>query len=155
MKHVGCLSDFTDQRNEEIMIAYRNAIRDVNHIDIIEIAKKIVNTQCSRFWVSEERTMFVIIEIEKGRPILDTMRPNKRELFQELYRRVCSIRKNEPDKSLEDAIYDSINSPAPCFYLTPRSVLETIYKIKNGFYANRPRNYRIPKKINTIKRKCN
>lgn len=134
MKYHGCILEFTHQRNDELMRAFRKAIATRNFIDISEISQAVVNTPCSRFWVSEERAMVVVSALLKGRPVLNTMRPTKREMFQEIFSRVLELRKRHPDMPLFDVIMDVVNSPAPKFYMRPRCAMEIIYKIKKGAY---------------------
>ena len=133
MKYHGCILEFTDKRNEELMNAFRKAIAERDFIDITEVSQVIVNMPCSRFWVSEERAMVVVAALAKGKPVLDTMRPTKREMFQEIYNRVTAIREtsNEP---LFDIVMRVVHSPAPKFYMRPRCAMEIIYKIKKGYY---------------------
>lgn len=115
------------------MNAFRKAIAERDFIDITEVSQVIVNMPCSRFWVSEERAMVVVAALSKGKPVLDTMRPTKREMFQEIYNRVTAIREtsNEP---LFDIVMRVVHSPAPKFYMRPRCAMEIIYKIKKGYY---------------------
>ena len=40
-----------------------------------------------------------------------------------------------------ELVLKAVNSPAPKFYMTPRSAMETIYKIKKGFYEKQNRRY--------------
>jgi hypothetical protein len=134
MKYHGCILEFTDKRNEELMKAYRDAINQRSFIDINEISNVIVNVPCSRFWVSEERAMVVVQALIKGKPVLDTMRPTKREMFQEIYNRVMEKREQCPDVPLFSLVMLVVNSPAPKFYMRPRCAMEIIYKIKKGFY---------------------
>lgn len=137
MKYHGCILEFTDKRNDELMRAFRKAIDKRSFIDISEVSEEIVNMPCSRFWVSEERAMVVVNALMKGKPVLDSMRPTKREMFQEIYERVLSLRNEYPNKSLYDLVVKAVNSPALKFYMTPRSAMETIYKIKKAFYEHR------------------
>lgn len=134
MKYHGCILEFTDERNKELMSAFRNVMNNCNFIDITKISEEVVNMPCSRFWVSEERAMVVVAALIKGKPVLDTMRPTKREMFQEIYKRVLDYQKQFPDASMFELVLKAVNSPAPKFYMTPRSAMETIYKIKKGFY---------------------
>lgn len=134
MKYRGCILEFTDERNEELMRAFREAIDKSPFIDISEVSEIIVNTPCSRFWVSEERAMVVVTTMLKGKPILNTMRPTKREMFQEIFNRVMALREKQPNTPLFDLVVEVVNSPAPKFYMLPRSAMEYIYRIKKGFY---------------------
>lgn len=119
------------------MRAFRDAVTRHDFINIEIISEEIVNTPCSRFWVSEERAMVVVCAINKGMNVLDTMRPTKREMFIEIHRRVMQLRKERNNATLFELVCKVVNSPAPKFYMTPRSAMETIYKIKKGFY-NKP-----------------
>ena len=139
MKYFGSIREFTYQRNAELMRAYREAISSCTIISIPEISEKIVNSPCARFWVSEERATMVCAAIMQGKPILNTMRPMKREMFQEIYRRVLSLQQVHPDAKLPDLVLMVVNSPAPKFYMQPRCAMETIYKIKKGYYDRKSR----------------
>lgn len=141
MKYHGCILEFTDDRNSELMRAFREAISKSTYIDITEISETIVNMPCKRFWVSEERAMVVVVAMLKGKPVLNAMRPTKREMFKEIFSRVMALRKERPKAPLYDLVMEVVNSPAPKFYMLPRSAMETIYKIKNGFYERQKRRY--------------
>ena len=141
MKYRGCILEFTDERNMELMKVFRDTISKRKFINITEISEAIVNMPCSRFWVSEERAMGVIVALMKGRPVLDVMRPSKREMFAEIYRRIIELRKTRPDTPLAKLIVRVVNSPAPKFYMQPRCAMEIIYRIKRGFYDKQKRRY--------------
>ncbi|MBO4785730.1 MAG: hypothetical protein J5510_01535, partial [Prevotella sp.] len=130
MKYHGCILEFTDQRNEELMRAFRMAIDKSDFIDIAEISEMVVNTPCSRFWVSEERAMVVVAAMLKGKPVLNFMRQTKREMFKEIFARVITLRKEHPKAKLFELVMKVVNSPAPKFYMRPRCAMEIIYKIK-------------------------
>ena len=85
--------------------------------------------------------MVVVAALIKGKPVLDAMRPTKREMFKEIYSRVLDYQKQFPDASMFELVLKAVNSPAPKFYMTPRSAMETIYKIKKGFYEKQERRY--------------
>lgn len=106
-----------------------------------EIFELVAESPASRFWVSEERAAIVIAAMEAGKP-LTRMRRNKREMFEEIYRRYLIERKNNPRKSVYDLVTRIVNQPAPKFYLTPRTVGEFIYRIKNGWYDKQFDRYR-------------
>lgn len=141
MKYHGCILEFTDDRNKELMEAFHKAIEESEFIDIAEISEKIVNMPCSRFWVSEERAIVVISAMFKRKSVLDPMRPTKREMFQEIFNRVAQMREERPDATLFELVMKVVNSPAPKFYMRPRCAMEIIYKIKKGFYEKQKRRY--------------
>lgn len=134
MKHQGNTSDFTHKRNHELMRAFRQVLAKKHYFNIKKDFEQVVNMPCSRFWVSEERATAVISAILRGQPILDTMRPTKREMFLEIYSRVQEKQKEFPEMPLCDIVFFVVNSPAPKFYMKPKHASDTIYKIKRGHY---------------------
>lgn len=137
MKSFGCILAFTRERNAALLHAYRQHVASANVIRLNEIGVRIVNSPSPRFWVSEERAAAVVSAIMRGRPILDTMRPTKREMFEEIHRRVLALKELHPDWRLCELVYEVVNSPAPKFYMEPSSALERLFKIRNGWYDER------------------
>lgn len=134
MKYKGCILEFTEERNKELMRVFRQLLDECAFIDIAQISQDLVNSPCARFWVSEERAAVVVQAIIKGKPVLDGMRPTKREMFVEIYQRVMRLRQQYPGETLFNLVLRVVNSPAPKFYMRPRCAMEIIYKIKKGFY---------------------
>lgn len=85
--------------------------------------------------------MVVVSAMMKGKHVLNAMRPTKQEMFKEIYSRVLALQKQLPELSMFELVLKAVNSPAPKFYMTPRSAMETIYKIKKGFYEKQNRRY--------------
>lgn len=136
MKSYGSVLAFTRERNAALLKAYIEQIDTVGFIRLSEIGEKIVNSPAPRFWVSEERAAVVVSAIMRGKPVLETMRPTKREMFKEIYRRVVALKKEHPDWKLCQSVFKVVNSPAPKFYMEPSSALERLFKIRNGWYDN-------------------
>lgn len=141
MRHFGSILDFTRERNADILRVYREKLASATFIVMPTIFELVAQSPSSRFWVSEERAAVVIAAMEAGKP-LQRMRPNKREMFEEIYRRYRAMRKQCPDKSLCELAAKIVNQPAPKFYLTARTVGEFIYRIKNGWYDKQYDRYR-------------
>lgn len=134
MKLPGNSPYFTHKRNRELMAAFRKVLAERRYFNIKKDFEQVVNMPCSRFWVSEDRATAVISALIRGQPVLETMRPTKREMFLEIYRRVL-VKKNEsPDMPLCDIVFYVVNSPAPKFYMKPKHASNTVYKIKRGHY---------------------
>ena len=133
MKYFGSILDFTIERNNDLLRAFKEKIAFARVIVMPEIFELVAESPASRFWVSEERATIVISAMIAGKP-LPRMRSNKRDMFEEIYRRYLIARKKYPDKSVYDLVSTIVNQPAPKFYLTPRTVGELIYRIKNGWY---------------------
>lgn len=98
-----------------------------------DIGAAIVNMPAARFWVSEERATIVVSALLSGRDLPENMRPTKCEMFSEIYHRVLKLRRERPKASVFELVCEVVNSPAPKFYMLPRSAMDIIYKIKNGY----------------------
>ena len=140
MKYFGSILEFTRQRNNELMQVYRQKLAEATIIVQPVIFQLVADSPASRFWVSEERAAIVISAMEDGKP-MPRMRNNKREMFEEIYSRYLNMRTLHPDKSVFELVAKIVNQPAPKFYLTPRTVGEFIYRIKNGWYDNQYNRY--------------
>lgn len=132
MKHTGCILDFTEQRNAELLAAYRLILSQVRHINIRDVSERVVAMPCSRFWVSEERAAIVCGAMLKGEGALSQMRPTKQAMFREIFRRMQVLRERNPEATVNELVRRVVNSTAPCFYMQPRCAMEIIYKIKKG-----------------------
>lgn len=133
MKRKGCISDYIEARNADIMRAFHEQIDAVSFINLPDIFAAVSESPSVRFWVSEERAAVVISLLFAGRK-LPPMRPCKREMFMEIFRRAKILRGQDPTLTAVQMAITIVHQPAPCFYLTPRSVQEIYYKIKRGFY---------------------
>lgn len=137
MKYYGSVLDFTEQRNKELMNAYRKHIIEANVVIMPAIFKRVANSPASRFWVSEERAAVVIAAMMQGKKI-PKMRGNKKQMFDEIFARVCELKQTCPRLSLHQLVAKVIYQPAPKFYLTTRTVGELIYRIKKqGEHGNK------------------
>lgn len=141
MKYFGSILDFTKERNADLMRVYRARLAEASIIVMPVIFELVAESPASRFWVSEERAAIVISAMAAGKP-MPRMRSNKREMFTEIYRRYLVMREDYPDKSVYELVTKIVNQPAPKFYLTPRTVGEFIYRIKNGWYDNQYDRYK-------------
>lgn len=136
MKSFGSVLAFTRERNAALLKAYRQQIDAAGFIRLREIGENIVNSPSPRFWVSEERAAAVVSAIMRGKPVLKTMRPTKREMFEEIHRRVVALKQLHPDWNLGRLVCEVVNSPAPKFYMEASSAIERLFKIRNGWYDN-------------------
>lgn len=141
MKYFGSILEFTHERNKELLRVYREKCIESEYIVMTEIFEKVANSPCSRFWVSEERASIVIYTMLAKKP-LPNMRKNKREMFEEIFRRFLVVREQYPEKSIYDLAIMVVNQPAPKFYMTPRTIGELIYRIKNGWYNKQFNRYK-------------
>ncbi len=115
-----------------------------------KIFEQVANSPCSRFWVSEERAAIVISTLLADK-VIPNMRKNKREMFYEIFRRFLIAREQYPEKSIYALAIMVVNQPAPKFYMTPRTVGELIYRIKNGWYDKQFNRYKDYSQVNKEK----
>lgn len=141
MKYYGSILDFTQERNQELMRVYQEKLSKAGYIVMPKIFEQVANSPCSRFWVSEERAAIVISTLLAGK-VVPNMRRNKREMFDEIFHRFLIVREQYPEKSIYALAIMVVNQPAPKFYMTPRTVGELIYRIKNGWYDKQFNRYK-------------
>lgn len=136
MKRIGSFFEYEKQRNDDLLRAYRKDIETCKVIRMPEVWQRVANSPSVRFWVSEERAAIVVAQMMKG-DRLSNMRPLKKEMYYEIFRRVRKQLRQYPQMSVLTACIKVVNSPAPKFYMTPKSVKVTIYKIKNQYFEKR------------------
>lgn len=136
MKHFGCILEFTRLRNLDLMRAYRYLVEHLPVVSVDSLGTTIAEMPSARFWISEERAAVVISQVLRGSDILSGMRPRRREMFEEMIRRYHYLAERMPNAKPFDIVCAVVNSPAPKFYMSPRTATETIYKIKSGFYEH-------------------
>lgn len=128
MKKHGSILEFTADRDNELRLAYRQAISQSQTLSLPDLLEKVVATPASRFWVSEERAYAVVTDLERGRPLPEKMRGPKQRMFMEIYRRFLLLRAERPDAPVRDLIEEVIYSPAPEQYMTAQHARFRLYK---------------------------
>lgn len=136
MKPVGSRFEYTEERDKDLIRAYREQIALCRTIHLPELLERTVNSPSSRFWVSEGRAAIVISEMIRGDK-LEKMNSMKREMFLEIYGRVLNLQSELPTLSIAELVWKVINQPAPKFYITPGSAKVIIHKIKKKWYEER------------------
>ena len=138
MKQHGSDFELKTERTNDLIRAYYELLKKRQYIRNYEIYKDLVNMPSSRFWVSDDRATIVIYSMLKGDKLLK-MRQTKREMFQEIYRRVMSLRESDASLSLFECVCIVVRQPAPKFYITPVSATIYITKAKKKWYEERKR----------------
>lgn len=129
MKSKGYHCDFIAERNADILRAYRNIIAARDNISLTEVAQQIAASPSKRFWVSEERAYNAVCWLLRG-DSLDYMIPSRRQMFLEIFRRYKIYCRRFPSLAKKDIIFRICNEQAPCFYLTPKSVVVILHKAR-------------------------
>lgn len=141
MKKHGSTFEYEQERNDELIKAYREEIAACKVIRMDDIFRRIANRSCKRFWVSEERAAIVVARMMRG-DRLRKMKPLKREMYFEIFRIVKRLKEQHPDMPIYKLSFKAVNTPAPKFYMTPKSIKVIIYKIKRGWYEERKKKLR-------------
>ena len=141
MKKTGTKSDYEEDRKNDLMRVYHELLSSTKCIDPIAIYQEIVNAPAQRFWISEERAAIVLSQMMKGDK-LKSMRPTKREMFKELYRRAMALKKQCPELSITHLAYIDVNQPAPKFYMAPTYARNIIIQFKKKWFAERKKKLR-------------
>lgn len=136
MKHKGSRCDFNEERDKDLLRAYRHELGRCDTIDIDDVVRSVVMSPSKRFWVSEDRATIVISDMLKGKSIYD-MIPCKRAMYQEIFSRVCKIRASNPNTILSKVVEEVVHQPAPQFYLTEGSAKVIISKAKKKTWLQR------------------
>lgn len=136
MKPHGSHFEYEAQRNDDLMTVYHDTIVKAHYVSMPDIYRKVVNSSSRRFWVSEERAAIVVSAMMRGDK-LRNMRPLKREMYNEIYRRVMRLREDSPHLPISQLVARVVEQPAPKFYLTPGSAKVLICKIRKEWYYKR------------------
>lgn len=129
MKHKGNKFEYEADRNRDLMRVYREQLASCSQIIPSEIFCNVVSQPSSRFWVTEWRCAIVLSRMFNGDD-LSNMRPNNREMYQEIFARAQKMRQQDPSVSYFMMAFTIIHQPAPRFYLTPDSARVIITRCK-------------------------
>lgn len=141
MKNIGAIFEYEEERNRDLMRAYKAQLASHENKDLQAVFNRVVEMPSKRFWVSEERAAIVISEMMRGKG-LKVKGKVKREMYNEIYQRVMKLRTAHPDMSVYDLTFMVVTGPAPKFYLTPGSAKVIIHKVKKQWYEERKRRLR-------------
>lgn len=142
MKYKDSRCYFIEERDADLLRAYKEIINVRDNIRLSEIEEKLSQSPSRRFWVSEDRAYIVILDLLKGKP-LDNMIPTRKEMYQEIFRRFQIHKSNEPYLSNMDIIKRVCAEKAPSFYLTPQSIHVILSRVRK---EEKQRCYEIRKK---------
>lgn len=148
-KHPGNRNLYTDQRDHELLRAYRRAKEHLLKTKGIVLRAEALDmarcSPCSRYFVSEQRASGIIrrliafdnylASISEGHPLpapddpLRNMLYMRRRMFSHLYMQYKRLRSENPSCSHEELVTMACASPAEEFYLTidsTRAILNSV-----------------------------
>ena len=129
MKKKGTISQLKHERDDDLMRAYLQELSGRPHILLPDVLRAVVTSPSKRFWVTSERASIVVYNMMKG-DRLEHMRPLKRKMFREIYRRVMKLKRNYPQLSISILTEQAVSQPAPEFYITWQSAKVIISRIR-------------------------
>lgn len=134
--------EYAEERVRDLMRAYDEYISSCAYIRMPDVYRAIVNMESKRFWVSDTRATKVICAMLRGVRI-DGMRPLKREMFEEIFRRVMDLRERRPELSISECCAMVVEQPAPKFYLAPGSAKIMVCKGRKKWLREKLRRLRL------------
>lgn len=142
MKKRGAITEYQQERAQELLRSYFLCLKNCKSIgSILDIYEQASLMPASRFWVSPRRAKNVVASIMRGDRLL-RMRPTKRDMFFEIYRRVCQLREHYPDMILPHLVEKVVEQPAPRFYLSPISARVAIVQARKKWFAEQSKRRR-------------
>lgn len=120
--------EYKRNRDEDLIRAYRLCLSE-HYTDRRDLILRLSRAQASRFWVSEDNALFIVRRLIRGTDISKFAKTAVRmEMYQEIYRRTLELI-SDKNLSVADAVTVVVSSPAPSFYLTPKSISVIIHQI--------------------------
>lgn len=139
MKTKGSTFLYEEERNEDLMRCFQEKASNNSMLVISDVFNEVVNSPSSRFWVSERRAAVVVSDLIRGRDALRGMKPQKKEMYMEIFRRTLERIKEGTKETLFEIVSSIVCSPAPKFYLTPDSAKIIYYRCRNAWYDRKRR----------------
>lgn len=135
--------EYSQERSDDLMRAYNEYIASCEHISMPDVYNKIVEMPSCRFWVSDKRADTVTSAMMRGEARLESMWPLKREMYEEIYRRVSALREEYPNLSNFELCAIVVAQPAPKFYLTPGTAKTMVCKARKEWIKRKWKKLRL------------
>lgn len=134
MKKKGNCSDYVKERNQNLRREFYARL-GTNGMSLNEVYDAMTLAPADRFYISEERAEQEIKKLDLKNfneipedAFAEMKNPRRREMMREILKRVKVLMTANPELELRDAVYQTVNSPAPSFYLTRASIRTTLYE---------------------------
>lgn len=146
-RNKGDLNEFTEQRNREIMNAYRQVFAEHGgKMDVYSLYCMVSAYPASRFFVSDLQAYRIISKMMRGCKSCNMRIANKR-MYDEILKRVYAAIRAKRDSgvniiSVRKIVSEVIRQPAPEMYMGIRQISYIIAKEKRKCYEERKRRLR-------------
>jgi hypothetical protein len=138
MRRIGDVYELKDERDAELLRTFRLHLMQEGSISLPECVERTVMSPTTRFWVSKERATCVMQSLLRGEG-LGKMSATKREMYCEIFQRLLDARDLHPDWSVSQLTGCVVRQPAPRFYLTPKSAVVILCRIRRERAWRKPR----------------
>lgn len=136
MKNFGSVCEFAEERTADLLKAYFAYIESCDNVRMPDVFKSVVDMPSRRFWISAPRAAVVVAAMERGDD-LSSMRANKKEMFDEIFRRYKLMRIDTPDLPMAHLVREIVEQPAPKFYLSASSAKILILKARKLWFKEK------------------
>lgn len=134
--------EYSQERSDDLMRVYDEYLASCRYISMPDVYNAIVNMPSRRFWVSDIRAALVVSAMIRGEARLERMCRSKREMYEEIYRRVLLMRESYPHKTTSELCAMVVIQPAPKFYLTPGSAKIMVCKARKEWIRRKQQKLR-------------
>ena len=134
--------EYSQERSDDLMRVYDEYLASCEYISMPDVYNTIVNMPSRRFWVSDIRAALVVSAMIRGEARLERMCKSKREMYEEIYRRVLLMRESHPHKTTSELCAMVVIQPAPKFYLTPGSAKIMVCKARKEWIRRKQQKLR-------------
>ena len=134
MKKKNSVCEFVSSRNEILRRMFLSRVGENGGL-VENVFQEMVKMPAPRFYISEERAyLLLLLRRKKSRRIdCGKMVPSRIRMIEEIERRVEELRRRKPRLSFKSAVFEVVNSPAPAFYLTQKTMQTIVYRTMASF----------------------
>lgn len=129
MRKTGSNFELKEDRDNAVLREFHRMAARCASISMSALMPRVVKQPAPRFWVSEERATIVVSAMLRGLQVTRGMGQWKRRMFAEICRRVQSLRQQHATSPLVWLVREVVNSPAPEYYMSPRSAQNIVGKM--------------------------
>ena len=127
MKKKNCKCEYIDSRNARLRAEYLSRL-GTEVTNTTELFKILAKLPAPRFYINEDRAYVIIKKRMRTGSWGNDMLPTRLKMIKEIARRVVVEMESNYALSLKHAVCKVVNSPAPLFYLSARSIRTIVYK---------------------------
>lgn len=127
MRKKGSRCDYIKERNRNLRREF-NARLGRDGRTVARTIRELTTVGADRFYVSEEQAWRYfrdkMVKKKEAGPRVE----NRRIILEEVRKRTMAILAENPELDPRDVLFEVVNSPAPSFYLTYRTIRTILYK---------------------------